>query len=86
MFLTYKTYLKAIAALNDYCKGKVKRSVLQDAVFNHYARIEGDFVAENKIKSKRLFTYCWNKSRRLREERKSFRKFMKEKADKKYVK
>ena len=77
MILTYKIYLQLLTALDEHCNCTLERSTLNNAIFDHYINLYGNFIAENGRGDKRIFSVKHQAGNRIiKAEKKLFRNFM----------
>ena len=86
MVLTYGKYIELLSALDEHCNSTLEKDVLQNAIFDHYTGLYGNFVAENINGVKRLFLIRFQKAKKNKAERKLFRHFMNEELSDKHKK
>lgn len=86
MVLTYGKYIELMSALDEHCNGALEKDELQNAIFDHYTKLYGSFVAENTKGVKRLFLIRFQKTKNNKAARKLFRHFMNEEISDKHLK
>ena len=75
MILTYANYLGLMTAIDEHTHYMLSRTTIQNLIFKHFAK-DGSFIAENGCHEKKLFYVEFQKMRKNKRVRKTFRRFM----------